>query len=119
MWPPMSSTSRLEMVRPRPVPPYWRVVEESACVKLSKMTSSLSAGMPMPVSETEQQRARLLGRRVVLDSQDDLTGHRELERVAYQIQEDLPQAMWVADQIARHIRHDLAGQLEPLVMGDL
>src|SRR2546425_9127477 len=53
MWPPMSSTSRLEMVRPRPVPPYWRVVDESACVKLSKMTSSLSAGMPMPVSETE------------------------------------------------------------------
>ncbi len=59
MWPPMSSTSRLEMVRPRPVPPNWRVVDESACVKLSKMTSSLSAGMPMPVSETENSSVTL------------------------------------------------------------
>ena len=33
--PPISSTSRLEMARPRPVPPYRRVVEASACVNFS------------------------------------------------------------------------------------
>ena len=30
--PPISSTRRLEIARPRPVPPYWRVVEASAWV---------------------------------------------------------------------------------------
>ena len=30
--PPISSTSRLEIARPRPVPPYLRVVDPSACV---------------------------------------------------------------------------------------
>ena len=33
--PPMSSASRFEIARPRPVPPYRRVVELSACVKAS------------------------------------------------------------------------------------
>ena len=37
MLPPNNSTSRDEIVRPRPVPPYWRVVDESACAKASKM----------------------------------------------------------------------------------
>ena len=40
------------MVRPRPVPPNLRVVLASACAKASKSFSSLSAGMPMPVSRT-------------------------------------------------------------------
>lgn len=45
------------MLNPRPVPPYLRVVEESTWVKLSKIPWSLSAGMPMPVSETEKRNA--------------------------------------------------------------
>src|SRR5512142_3143153 len=45
--PPISSTNFFEMERPSPVPPYLRVVEESACVKLSNMDSTLLAGMPM------------------------------------------------------------------------
>ena len=52
--PPINSTKRFEMARPRPVPPYLRVVEASACEKLSKMVDSRSAGMPIPVSETEK-----------------------------------------------------------------
>ena len=57
--PPINSTKRFEMARPRPVPPYLRVVETSACEKLSKMAPRRSAGIPMPVSETE--KCRMLG----------------------------------------------------------
>ena len=52
----ISSTRRFEMARPRPVPPYSRVVDASACVKASKIESSFSAGIPMPLSETEKRR---------------------------------------------------------------
>ena len=50
--PPIIFTSRSEMVSPRPVPPYRRVVEPSACEKASKIFFCFSAGMPMPVSRT-------------------------------------------------------------------
>ena len=54
MRPPMSSTSWAEIERPRPVPPYSRVVEPSAWAKASKISSCLSRGMPMPVSATRK-----------------------------------------------------------------
>ena len=38
--------------RPRPVPPYLRLVLASACWKASKMIRCFSGGMPMPVSVT-------------------------------------------------------------------
>ncbi len=50
--PPISSTSRLLMLRPSPVPPYLRVVEASACWKASKMPPTCSGVRPMPVSRT-------------------------------------------------------------------
>ena len=45
--------SRL-IARPRPVPPYLRLVLPSACWNASKMICCLSGGMPMPVSVTEK-----------------------------------------------------------------
>ena len=45
--------SRL-MARPRPVPPYFRLVVPSACWNASKMMRCLSSGIPMPVSRTEK-----------------------------------------------------------------
>jgi CheY-like chemotaxis protein len=36
--PPINAANRAEIVNPRPVPPYWRVVELSACRKGSKIT---------------------------------------------------------------------------------
>ncbi len=39
--------------RPRPVPPYLRLVVPSACWNASKITRNLSAAIPMPVSCTE------------------------------------------------------------------
>lgn len=48
----IKSTSRLQMARPRPVPPYLRVVEASACMNCSKSELSFCGGIPMPVSST-------------------------------------------------------------------
>ena len=50
MAPPINPTRRFAMASPRPVPPYLRAIEPSACSKDSKMRSSLPTGMPMPVS---------------------------------------------------------------------
>ena len=51
--PPIISTSRLLMVRPRPVPPYLRVVEASAWLKALNRRPRCSGVMPMPVSRIE------------------------------------------------------------------
>ena len=48
--PPINSTRRLLMVRPRPVPPCLRVAEASPCWKGWKSSGSASGEMPMPVS---------------------------------------------------------------------
>ena len=41
---------RLQMDRPKPVPPYFLVVVPSACLNASKIVANLFSGMPMPVS---------------------------------------------------------------------
>ena len=51
--PPMSSTSRFEIARPRPVPPYFRVVEASAWTNGSKRRACASAAMPRPTAITK------------------------------------------------------------------
>ena len=50
--PPIASASRRLMARPRPVPPYTRVVEASTWLNERNSRSSRSAGIPMPVSRT-------------------------------------------------------------------
>src|ERR1039458_9808726 len=45
-------SSREEIVRPKPVPPYLRVMDASAWENDSKISRCLSAGMPIPVSLT-------------------------------------------------------------------
>ena len=57
--PPISSTSCFEIDRPRPVPPYLRVVEPSPWVKGEKSAWSRSGGMPMPVSRTSKRSVAL------------------------------------------------------------
>jgi hypothetical protein len=48
--PPINSTRRLQIARPRPVPPKRRVVDASACTKRSNKRSIASGEMPTPVS---------------------------------------------------------------------
>ena len=50
----MASHKRVQIASPRPVPPYWRVVELSACENALNIRSSLSCGMPIPVSRTSK-----------------------------------------------------------------
>ena len=40
------------MASPSPVPPYCRVMDESAWANASKIAARLLSGMPMPVSST-------------------------------------------------------------------
>ncbi len=52
MRPPISSTSDLQMARPRPVPPLARLIETSACENLSNRRLLWSGPIPTPVSVT-------------------------------------------------------------------
>ena len=52
MAPPSSRASSRLIDRPRPVPPYLRLVVPSACWNASKIMASLSGAMPIPVSRT-------------------------------------------------------------------
>src|SRR5207245_10550094 len=50
--PPNKLASSLLIARPKPVPPYLRLLPSSACWKASKMIRCLSCGIPIPVSAT-------------------------------------------------------------------
>ena len=52
--PPIIRQNLRLMARPRPVPPYLRVVEASAWPKASNNRPICSGVIPMPVSETEK-----------------------------------------------------------------
>ncbi len=61
---------------------------------------------------------RFFGRHAVgghLD--DDIAGFGELDRVAHEIDQHLPQAAWIADQAVGNVGLDAAGQLEALFVG--
>ena len=112
MTPPISATSWRQMASPRPVPPYLRVVKESACVKALKIWPCASAAMPMPVSLTSN---RSLPSAVVRGhAHHDLTGLGELDGISRQIDEDLPQPHRITAHGGGHRRLDLAAQFEPL-----
>lgn len=53
--PPSRRQNRRTSVSPRPVPPWLRVDELSACSNASKMRPCASSGMPTPVSSTSMK----------------------------------------------------------------
>src|SRR5262245_8675478 len=61
--PPIRSTRRCVIARPRPVPPYFRDTDASTCVNASKMVATRADGMPMPVSRTVHERSTIPGER--------------------------------------------------------
>ena len=118
--PPIRATSRAAIVSPRPVPPYFRVVEVSSCSKARKTRSCLSGGMPMPVSRTAKRRLHLpSGRGLAGDfhAHDHLALVGELDGVADQVEQHLAQPAGVADQGVGHVRLHVADQLQPLLVG--
>src|SRR5262249_47870667 len=56
--PPCISTMRFEIASPRPVPPFFRVLELSTCWNSSKILPWSSAAMPGPVSRTVSTKCR-------------------------------------------------------------
>ncbi len=124
-WPGMLCTaiappSRLrrsrEIDRPRPVPPYRRLVVPSAWRKASKMTSCWSGGMPMPVSlhrESERRRASP-GDTVSVT----LAAVGELDGVGQQVLQDLFDALAVGDDASvRCVGGDVDPESESLLSG--
>ena len=55
MLPPIRVTMRWQITRPRPVPPYRRVVDASAWLKAWNRRSCADLPMPMPVSRTSKR----------------------------------------------------------------
>ena len=73
--PPSSCASSRLMARPRPVPPYLRLVEASACWKASNTIFCFSTGMPTPVSVTSKATTELAWLSAVLSGrQPPFTG---------------------------------------------
>ena len=119
--PPISCASRRVMASPRPVPPYLRVVEASACSKASNSRGSFSGAMPMPVSCTSKRTSRS-SPSVFQQSgaQGDGALLGELDGVAGVVEQGLAQPGRVAAQPLRHlVAVDLDRQpLGPGLFGD-
>ena len=77
-----------QIARPSPVPPFWRASVSSTCLNRSKTLSSLSTGMPRPLSEMEEERSASLrcGLR-------EAVGRGELDSVGEQVGQDLEDAV--------------------------
>src|SRR6476620_1470607 len=93
--------------RPRPVPPYLRLVVPSACWNSSKTSRSLSSGMPMPVSVTlkaiplgpgERRGREPHALRREADRQRHAALVGELHGVGQQVLEDLLEPLLVGDE---------------------
>jgi hypothetical protein len=108
--PPIISLSRLQMTRPNPVPPYLRVVEASTWLKDWKMRPRRSGGMPMPVSATAKWRTRESGGGMadfppavpVPPVPSARFPFRKLHRIVEQVEQNLPQAGYIAGNGGRH-----------------
>jgi len=124
--PPMSSQRRWQIARPRPVPPYLRVVDESTWENALKSRPTRSTGMPMPVvahGELEHHVRRIEGdrrleaQRIRLTDdaphlERDAAAGREFDRVVDEVDEHLPQTRDIAHDPRRHVARDVIDQIE-------
>ena len=116
---PSSATSRAEIARPSPVPPYLRVVELSAWAKASKTLLLLVGGdADARVADGEVQ-ADLVVRLRLARSTRSTTSPRSVNLMA------LPTRLtrtWRSrrgspDEGVRHVGRDVVGQLQPFLVG--
>ena len=115
--PPISSTSRRQMVRPRPVPPCLRVVDMSACVNGWNSFAACSGVMPMPVSRTENLSCTFSPVRSsssIFSRISPLLG--ELDGVVDEVGQDLAEPQRVAQQVLRDVRRDVRQELQALLV---
>ena len=102
------------MASPRPVPSWRRVEEPSTCANFSNTFCSFSAGMPMPVSSTRtlSWTDAVDGLAADIDQHMALLG--ELDGIAEQVGDDLPEAAGIADDEGGQTRIDANDQFEVL-----
>ncbi len=118
MRPPISSARRLLIARPRPVPPYLRVVDESACEndwnsRLMPSAEQADSG----VANGERELRLAVGMRLRRHREHDLALLGELHRIAEQVQDDLAQPGHVADDGRRNTVFEQVGGVEMLFDG--
>ena len=95
--PPISPTSRSTIVSPSPLPPYFRVVDESAWVKAEKILAQLvRADADAGIGDAEPQVRRVFRCRIALDPNRDFTRFGKLDRVADQVGDHLSQAQRIS-----------------------
>ena len=92
MSPPIICAKRRLIASPRPVPPYLRVVEGSACVNDWNSRRCCSGVMPMPVSVTANSIHGSPWIRTACTSSPTRPRLRELRRVGQQVEQDLAHA---------------------------
>ncbi len=141
MRPPIISTSWRLTARPSPLPPYWRVVDVSAWLKLWNSREIVSAVMPMPESVTLKRELDVVAdvgvppiaavavavavagalagraRRHALHGDDHLAAVRELHGVGAQVDQHLAEPHRIADQRVGHVGGAMDQQLQALVLG--
>ena len=71
------------------------------------------------VGHLEMEEGSGAGRLPAPDPHDDFTRVGELDRVAEQVDEDLPEPAWIADRVVRNIRPDVEDQLDAFVCSRL
>ena len=93
---PIMPTSRCDRLRPSPVPPYLRVVEESPCVKLWKMARSCRADPDTGIRDGNTQGTGHFRLRNRFHSNHHFALLRKFDRISRPGHEDLPQTCWIA-----------------------
>ena len=118
IFPPIISTRRQEIARPSPVPPYFRVVEPSACSNGEKIVDCFSGGIPMPVSATANRSptsspSRHARSTVTRTSPRSVNLTALPTRFTRTCRKRPPSPI----RIVRHVRGDVEGQLQVLLVG--
>jgi hypothetical protein len=110
----MSSASRFTIERPRPVPPYCRAVDASACANGWKSFACCAADARVANGKTNQVAN---GSAFAGDLDGDLAGRGELDRVRDEVRERLADPAGIAEHALGEIGADVDDELELLCRG--
>ncbi len=117
--PPIISTSCCEIARPRPVPPYLRVIEPSAWLKDWNRRASCSSSMPMPVSLTRKAQRERRRRRARAASTATTISPRSVNLTALPVRliRTWPRRSGSPTRRGRHAAADPEHQFDPARVG--
>ena len=116
--PPISSTSCAEIVRPRPVPPYRRVVDASACTNAPKISHCLSCGdADAGVAHREPHGTSSSLRSIDSDLDHDLALSVNLMALPTRFRMICRRRPGSPTSASGHVGRDAARELQPLLIG--